>query len=152
TRKLMRFTSVTPNVGKAALEFGDPKTDPVDQDGKHLFKFSECHRHNHFEGYAHYELLDLKGNPMFVEGEGPNAFEHDSEGNLIKDESGKKVRKRLGVGLKRAFCLEDFGHAGSRPITQDDIRHGVKQRFDLRTLVSGKLHETQVPSAAEMGR
>jgi hypothetical protein len=54
SRRLLRFSLRTPNIGEGNLHFGMPG----DSD---LFVFSECHRHYHFSGYAQYSLLDSKG-------------------------------------------------------------------------------------------
>ncbi len=143
-RFLMRFNSMTPNVGNTMIEMGDPTPgftgetfEPlegaVDQDGEPLFKFSNCHHHMHFIGYAHYELLDpVTKEPMFVRDEhdergvvesdaklDPDTdFEMDDEfKTFLRDEDGKKIRKRLGVGLKRAFCLSDMGPMSPKPLT-----------------------------------
>ncbi|KYG06111.1 lysyl oxidase family protein [Sorangium cellulosum] len=53
-RRLMRFSTETPNVGEADMILGNP----TDVDG---FEYSACHGHYHFEGYARYELLDGTG-------------------------------------------------------------------------------------------
>jgi hypothetical protein len=54
TRRLLRFSTVTPNVGESDLILGDPTTTPG-------FEFASCHGHFHFEGYARYELVDSTG-------------------------------------------------------------------------------------------
>ena len=54
TRRLLRFSTMTPNVGDADLILGDPSTTPG-------FEFAACHGHFHFEGYARYELVDAIG-------------------------------------------------------------------------------------------
>ena len=53
-RRLMRFSTQTPNVGEADMILGDPTSVPG-------FEFSSCHGHYHFEGYARYELVDATG-------------------------------------------------------------------------------------------
>jgi hypothetical protein len=53
-RRLLRFSTQTPNVGAADMIMGDPTTAPG-------FEFSACHGHYHFEGYANYELIDSLG-------------------------------------------------------------------------------------------
>ncbi|WP_438028395.1 lysyl oxidase family protein [Sorangium sp. So ce233] len=53
-RRLMRFSTETPNVGEADMILGDPTLVPG-------FEFSACHAHYHFNGYARYELLDATG-------------------------------------------------------------------------------------------
>ncbi len=54
-RRLLRFSTQTPNLGAADMILGDPNTNPG-------FEFSSCHNHFHFEGYASYALLDAAGN------------------------------------------------------------------------------------------
>jgi hypothetical protein len=75
-RSLMKFDVATPNIGTADLYLGNPVGNP-------LFVFSPCHGHYHLEGYAVYELLNLNGTPVVVNG-------------------------TAVVGHKQAFCLEDF--------------------------------------------
>ena len=66
TRRLIRFTVSTPNVGDADVFVGSPKKhmDPngdgnfADSDG--MFEFASCHDHFHFRHYATYKLLDPK--------------------------------------------------------------------------------------------
>jgi hypothetical protein len=54
-RRLLRFTTTTPNTGTADLVLGSPAADPD------RFVFSECHQHYHYDGYIAYELLDAGG-------------------------------------------------------------------------------------------
>jgi hypothetical protein len=54
-RRLLRFSTMTPNLGPGDLVVGDPSNNPD-------FVFSECHAHFHFSEYADYRLLDLQGN------------------------------------------------------------------------------------------
>lgn len=53
-RRLLRFATMTPNIGEIDLTLGDPFVTPG-------FEFAPCHGHFHFNGYARYELLDLMG-------------------------------------------------------------------------------------------
>lgn len=53
-RRLLRFSTTTPNVGELDLVLGDPAL----ADG---FEYAPCHGHYHFEGYARYELVDAAG-------------------------------------------------------------------------------------------
>ncbi|HWO14383.1 MAG TPA: lysyl oxidase family protein, partial [Polyangiaceae bacterium] len=53
-RRLLRFSTMTPNVGAADLVLGDPSGTPG-------FEFAPCHGHFHFQGYARYELIDELG-------------------------------------------------------------------------------------------
>ena len=67
TRKVLRFTVTTPNVGDADVYVGNPLDhmdpngdgDTRDQDG--LFEFASCHNHFHFQHYATYRLIDMSG-------------------------------------------------------------------------------------------
>jgi hypothetical protein len=54
-RKLLRFNTVTPNIGSAAVFLGNPIGNPE-------FIYSACHMHYHFQEYADYRLLDMGGN------------------------------------------------------------------------------------------
>ena len=56
TRKLIRFTVTTPNIGTGDLVVGDPNEHFAANDG--LFEFATCHNHFHFRHYALYELID----------------------------------------------------------------------------------------------
>jgi hypothetical protein len=51
-RKVLKFTTTTPNIGSKDLTMGVPSNHPD------LFHYSDCHMHYHFDGYALYELLD----------------------------------------------------------------------------------------------
>jgi hypothetical protein len=54
-RRLLRFDTVTANIGDADLELGVPSSNDE------LFEWSECHMHYHFSNYAVYELLGGQG-------------------------------------------------------------------------------------------
>jgi hypothetical protein len=58
-RRLLRFTTITGNIGTGDLYFGPPESNP-------LFEYSTCHGHYHFSGYADYELRD--NNSVVVSG------------------------------------------------------------------------------------
>jgi hypothetical protein len=49
-RRLLRFTSTTPNLGPGALIIGNPLDHPE------WFDLTTCHRHQHFKEYADYRL------------------------------------------------------------------------------------------------
>jgi hypothetical protein len=51
-RRVLRFSTITPNIGSRDLTMGVPSNHPD------LFQFSACHAHYHFNGYAGYQLLD----------------------------------------------------------------------------------------------
>jgi hypothetical protein len=59
TRRLLRFSTMTPNIGDSDLILGDPSGTPG-------FEFAQCHNHYHFNGYARYELLDGTGDIVAV--------------------------------------------------------------------------------------
>jgi hypothetical protein len=54
-RRLVRFSTTTPNHGNADLVMGRPRDRPE------LFSFSDCHGHFHFDQYADYRLLGADG-------------------------------------------------------------------------------------------
>lgn len=55
TRRLLRFSVETPNIGTGDLFLGTPSP------GNDTFVYSSCHMHYHFLGYAEYELTDSRG-------------------------------------------------------------------------------------------
>lgn len=55
TRRLLRFTTVTPNLGDAAITLGNPTSDPDS------FEWSSCHGHYHYSGYMQVDLSDGSG-------------------------------------------------------------------------------------------
>jgi hypothetical protein len=58
-RRLLRFSTMTPNIGESDLILGDPTGTPG-------FEFAPCHSHYHFNGYARYELVDETGDIVAV--------------------------------------------------------------------------------------
>jgi hypothetical protein len=54
--RVVRFTVMTPNVGDADINLGDPNEHVASNDG--LYEFASCHNHFHFRHYALYELVD----------------------------------------------------------------------------------------------
>jgi hypothetical protein len=54
TRRLLRFTTETRNVGRADLVLRSPSGNP-------LFTYAPCHGHYHFNGFAEYRLLNSSG-------------------------------------------------------------------------------------------
>jgi hypothetical protein len=51
-RKLLRFSSTTPNSGPGALILGDPANGP----NMDFYQYALCHQHFHFKDYAEYRL------------------------------------------------------------------------------------------------
>lgn len=62
TRRLLRFTTETRNIGGADMVIGTPSADDP------RFTFHDCHEHFHFRDYAAYRLLDLGGNVVATGG------------------------------------------------------------------------------------
>jgi len=58
-RRLLRFSTMTPNIGETDLVLGDPTGTPG-------FEFAPCHNHFHFNGYARYELVNGIGEIVAV--------------------------------------------------------------------------------------
>jgi Lysyl oxidase/Chitobiase/beta-hexosaminidase C-terminal domain/Bacterial pre-peptidase C-terminal domain len=54
TRRLLRFTTETRNIGTADLVLRSPAGNP-------LFTYAPCHGHYHFNGFAEYRLLNSAG-------------------------------------------------------------------------------------------
>lgn len=54
-RTIMRFDTMTPNIGSQDLALGVPANEPD------VFHYSDCHEHYHFDEYASYELSDGDG-------------------------------------------------------------------------------------------
>ena len=57
-RTLLRFSTVSANLGSADLFVGAP---PAAGDSNALFVWSPCHKHHHVRDYASYELVDATG-------------------------------------------------------------------------------------------
>jgi lysyl oxidase len=58
-RRIVRFTVMTPNIGSADINLGDPNAHIAADDG--LYEFASCHSHYHFRHYALYELIGANG-------------------------------------------------------------------------------------------
>ncbi len=54
TKKLLRFSTQTRNIGSADLVLGNPANNP-------RFEWGACHGHYHFRSFAEYRLLDTQG-------------------------------------------------------------------------------------------
>jgi hypothetical protein len=54
-RRLLNFSTTTPNDGNTDLAMGRPENNPA------LYSFGECHDHFHFDQYAQYRLLTPDG-------------------------------------------------------------------------------------------
>lgn len=99
-RRLLRFTSNTPNIGVADLFVGDPRNCLGS-----LFRFSECHQHLHFQEYADYRLWTPVGYQTWIANRDPNKATSEGKNAALLD----RLRKRgdLVVGRKQGFCVID---------------------------------------------
>jgi hypothetical protein len=57
-RNLLRFATVTANLGSGDLIAGMP---PPPGESNDVFQWSPCHKHHHFLNYASFELIDGAG-------------------------------------------------------------------------------------------
>jgi hypothetical protein len=55
-RRLLHFSTITPNVGEGDFIVGSPDLEPE------KFEWGECHGHWHFKDFANYQLLDAEMN------------------------------------------------------------------------------------------
>ena len=99
-RRLLRFTSNTPNVGDADLFIGNPS----DCLGN-LFRFSECHQHLHFSEYADYRLWTPGGYQAWIAQRDPNKATNEGKNAKLLE----RLRRSgdLVVGRKQGFCVID---------------------------------------------
>ncbi len=99
-RRLLRFTSSTPNIGDADLVIGNPQNCLGS-----LFRFSECHQHLHFQEYADYRLWTPAGYQTWVAERDPNQPTTGPKNAKLLD----RLRRSgaLVVGRKQGFCVID---------------------------------------------
>jgi hypothetical protein len=97
TRKLLRFTFTTPNLGPGALIVGDPNDHPE------LFDFVTCHGHVHYKEYADYRLWTLNGYINW------QALRQANPGALASEllAANPAVAAEMISGAKRGFCVVD---------------------------------------------
>jgi hypothetical protein len=62
-RLLLRFNTVSANLGTANLALGAP---PPAGESNDVFEWSQCHGHHHVRNFASYELLDATGTVMLT--------------------------------------------------------------------------------------
>jgi hypothetical protein len=58
TRRVLRMTVMTPNIGDADIYIGDPNKFIAADGSSDLYEFALCHNHYHFKHYATYELVE----------------------------------------------------------------------------------------------
>jgi len=105
TRRLLRFTYTTPNLGPGDLIVGAPADHPD------WFEFHPCHGHFHFREYADYRLWTPAGYQAWqaLRASNPDALSRDLlEQNPI-------VAGQMVVGEKQGFCVIDVIPATSSP-------------------------------------
>jgi hypothetical protein len=110
-RRLLRFTTVTPNIGATALVIGEPSQCGL------LFHLSECHGHYHFEQFAAYRLWTRAGYRTWKKQRSrdePASSEHNAALLEALEQAGE-----LMAGRKQGFCLVDDAPfpPGQKPVT-----------------------------------
>lgn len=96
TRRVLRFTYTTPNLGDGDLMVGRPEDHPE------WFEFGECHRHYHFKEYADYRLWTPA---QFDEYE---SFRNANPDMLAAEILAANPHLQPVVGEKRGFCVIDI--------------------------------------------
>ena len=99
---LLRFTSSTPNIGKADMVIGDPTKCPNLFD---LLHFSECHQHYHFQQYADYRLWTVDGYQNWVAQRNLTIPTNTGINARVLDQA--QTSGQLIKGRKQGFCLVD---------------------------------------------
>jgi lysyl oxidase len=96
-RLLLRFTTVTPNLGPGDLIIGKPSNFPE------LFENDTCHGHQHLKGYAAYRLWTARGYQDWL------ALRQANPGVCSPDllAANPKIAKEMVGGRKQGFCLAD---------------------------------------------
>ena len=98
-RRLLRFTTNTPNIGRAALVIGDPSQCDL------LFHFSECHGHYHLEQYADYRLWKRAGFKFWRRHRDWSAPVSSAENTGLLQNL--EASGDLIAGRKQGFCMVD---------------------------------------------
>lgn len=98
-RRLLRFTTTTPNIGTTALVIGAPAECSL------LFHFSECHGHYHLEEYADYRLWTKTGFRIWRQHRDWSVPASASTNQLLLatlSDAGELI-----TGRKQGFCMLD---------------------------------------------
>ena len=98
-RQLLRFTTMTPNIGRAALVIGDPSQCSL------LYHFSECHGHYHLEQFADYRLWTVQGFQFWRVNRNYNVPASNTVNTILLE--GLRESGDLISGRKQGFCLID---------------------------------------------
>ncbi|MCG3150329.1 MAG: hypothetical protein PCFJNLEI_03812 [Verrucomicrobiae bacterium] len=98
-RRLLRFTTTTPNIGETALFIGAPAECSL------LFHFSECHGHYHLEQFTEYRLWTKAGYKAWRKSRDWSLPVSDPANQALLGtlaESGEFI-----TGRKQGFCMLD---------------------------------------------
>ena len=98
TRKLLRFTSTTPNFGKGDLIVGAPSDHPE------WFVWAPCHGHYHFREYADYRLWTPSGYKAWQKLRRANLDALASD--LLA--ANPSIAAQMVEGHKQGFCVIDL--------------------------------------------
>lgn len=98
TRRLLRFTTSTPNIGAGSLIVGNPANFPT------CFNFMTCHGHPHFADYGDYRLWTPTGFGAWrnLQARNPGALPRD----LLRDNP--NIAAQMVSGRKQGFCVIDL--------------------------------------------
>jgi hypothetical protein len=97
TRRLLRFGTLTPNVGEGGIFIGAPEDHPQ------WFEFNTCHGHAHFGEYADYRLWTI---PAYLRWLAARAAHPDVCPRKLFAEH-PELMIGLTRGHKQGFCLLD---------------------------------------------
>jgi hypothetical protein len=105
TRRLLRFTYMTPNLGPGDLIIGSPLDHPE------WFEEFVCHGHLHFKEYADYRLWTPSGYDAWqaLRASNPDALPRD-----LLDKNAR-IARQMVAGAKLGFCVIDIIPATSSP-------------------------------------
>lgn len=96
-RRLLRFTTVTPNLGPGDVIIGKPSNFPE------LFETPTCHGHPHVKGYAAYRLWTVRGYQDWLALRQNNPTVCSIQ--LLADNP--RISREMVAGRKQGFCLVD---------------------------------------------
>jgi hypothetical protein len=105
TRRLLRFDSVTPNLGPGDLIVGVPLDHPE------WFDLATCHGHEHFKEYADYRLWTPEGYASWT------ALRRSRPEICARDllRSSPEIADQMVQGHKQGFCVIDIQRTGLGP-------------------------------------
>ncbi len=98
TRRLMRFTFTSPNIGEGDLIVGRPADHPE------WFEYALCHNHYHLKEYADYRLWTIEGYANWVAVR--SQFPDSSPEQVF--EAYPSLLDEFVAGHKQGFCVVDI--------------------------------------------